>query len=153
MPTLSQEIARSILTMNSGIKREDAAKAAPPAPQPESPAIIMPSSQNPAVLRCILAYNKAYRADIQQGMSSYIATSTAERAYRQSLPSLVGQDNITDFIDCIAQGMLIDAIPGSDGARLLYAAQVALLAQKGGNRKTHRKSQSENTLDLEKEEK
>jgi hypothetical protein len=41
------------------------------------------------------------------------------------MPPLSGHENIRDFIACVAQGILIEAISGSDGARLLYAAQVA----------------------------
>jgi hypothetical protein len=41
------------------------------------------------------------------------------------MPSLSGPDNIRDFIACVAHGMLIGAIRDTDGARLLYAAQVA----------------------------
>lgn len=40
-------------------------------------------------------------------------------------PPLSGADNIRDFIACVAHGMLIAAIEGPAGARLLYAAQVA----------------------------
>jgi hypothetical protein len=41
------------------------------------------------------------------------------------MPPLSGDENIRDFIACTAHGMLIDAISGTDAARLLYAAQVA----------------------------
>ena len=41
------------------------------------------------------------------------------------MPPLSGHENICDFIACVAHGILIEAISGSDGARLLYAAQVA----------------------------
>ena len=40
------------------------------------------------------------------------------------MPPLEGAQNIRYFIDCIAHAMLIEAIPTSDGTRLLYAAQV-----------------------------
>jgi hypothetical protein len=46
-------------------------------------------------------------------------------AFRKAIPQLSGQENIRDFIACVAYGMLIKAIPGAEGARLLYAAQVA----------------------------
>jgi hypothetical protein len=35
------------------------------------------------------------------------------------MPQLSGQENIRDFIACVAYGMLIKAITGPDGARLL----------------------------------
>jgi hypothetical protein len=49
----------------------------------------------------------------------------AGRAFRQLMPPLSGHENIRNFIACAAQGILMDVISGSDGARLLYAAQVA----------------------------
>lgn len=48
----------------------------------------------------------------------------AAQAYRQNLPALDSVDAIRDFIACVAQGMLLGAIPRPDGARLLYATQV-----------------------------
>jgi hypothetical protein len=44
------------------------------------------------------------------------------------MPPLSGPENIRDFIACVAHAMLIGAILGPDGARLLYAAQVAYQA-------------------------
>jgi hypothetical protein len=42
------------------------------------------------------------------------------------MPLLSGYESIRDFIACTAHGLLIGAIDGVHGTRLLYAAQVAL---------------------------
>jgi hypothetical protein len=42
-----------------------------------------------------------------------------------ALPRLAGADNIRDFIACVTHGMAMGIIPGNEGTRLLYAAQVA----------------------------
>lgn len=44
------------------------------------------------------------------------------------MPPLSTRDSCRDFIACIAQGMLLGAIPEKEGGKLLYAAQVALAA-------------------------
>jgi hypothetical protein len=47
-------------------------------------------------------------------------------AYCESLPKLSSRDEVTDFIACVVHGMALDIIPGPEGTRLLYGAQVAL---------------------------
>lgn len=46
------------------------------------------------------------------------------------MPPLSGQQNIQDFIACVAQGMLLGAILVADGSRFLYAAQIAAAASR-----------------------
>jgi hypothetical protein len=84
-----------------------------------------PASANPAVAHCCQAYTRALNAARSEGKGTFASSNEAERAYRGAMPPLMGSGNIRDFIACIAHGMLIDAITGPDGARLLYAAQVA----------------------------
>jgi hypothetical protein len=60
-----------------------------------------------------------------QGKGNIFASLQGAEAYRKVLPPLSGHQNICDFIACVAHGMLIEAISGADGSRLLYAAQVA----------------------------
>jgi hypothetical protein len=62
------------------------------------------------------------------GDSVIISRVAAHKAFRKSLPPLTGRENIQNFIACVAHGMLIGAILSPDGARLLYAAQVAMAA-------------------------
>jgi hypothetical protein len=80
--------------------------------------------ENPGVARCMNAYICAQEAAMANGKGSVSCEFAAEKAYRKAMPRLSGEDNIRDFIACVAQGMLIGAIAGPDGARLLYAAQV-----------------------------
>ena len=84
-----------------------------------------PASANHAVARCTRAYADAMQSATEQRKHHYDATKEAKNAYRQAMPPLSGHENICDFIACVAHGILIEAISGSDGARLLYAAQVA----------------------------
>jgi hypothetical protein len=84
-----------------------------------------PVSTNPAVETCCKAYARAFKAARKESDSRLHALDEGEKAFCNAMPPLSGYENIRDFIACVAQGMLIKAIPGSDGARLLYAAQVA----------------------------
>jgi hypothetical protein len=84
-----------------------------------------PVSSNRAVVRCCEAYAIAYRAAKKLDKSNYTTTDEARRAFRAAMPLLSGSESIRDFIACVAHGMLIEAIEGPAGARLLYAAQVA----------------------------
>jgi hypothetical protein len=85
-----------------------------------------PSEPVSALDRCCIAWQSAYNATLAQKDSEYLASRDASFAYRRVMPTLNGQDNIRDFIACVANGMLLGAIDGNRGARLLYAAQVAL---------------------------
>ncbi len=82
-------------------------------------------STNLAVARCCDAYTTAMKAASARGKGQVFATLDAEKAYRSAMPPLSGYENIRDFIACTAHAMLIGAIDGANGTRLLYAAQVA----------------------------
>jgi hypothetical protein len=57
------------------------------------------------------------------------------------MPSLTGEQNIRDFIACVAHGILLQAIEEKNGGKLLYAAQIAYSSQ--GARLQNRKSQED----------
>jgi hypothetical protein len=84
-----------------------------------------PMPSNPAVDQCYGVWQRVYKAEIAKGVYHIIAGQTAGKAYRRALPPLSGQENIRDFIACVAYGMLIEAIDEKTGPKLLYAAQVA----------------------------
>jgi hypothetical protein len=84
-----------------------------------------PVATNPAIVACCAAQEHARKAALAKGKGVVMATLIGFFAYRSTMPPLSGSDNIHDFIACTAHGMLIEAIDGPDGARLLYAAQVA----------------------------
>jgi hypothetical protein len=83
------------------------------------------AATNPAIASCMRAWRHAYQKERVKGTSEYSATIYAGLAYRRAMPPLSGQDNIRDFIACVAYGLLIDAINDKTGPKLLYAARIA----------------------------
>ena len=98
-------------------------QSAPPEADAFNPAV-----ENLAVARCCAAHESAEQTAREKGKGDVYSAFYATKAFRKALPPLSGHQNICDFIACVAQGMLIGAISGTDGARLLYAAQVAHIA-------------------------
>jgi hypothetical protein len=98
-----------------------------PSPKPQDTAI--PAAANPAIAYCLQAYEDAFHAYLRKDDSVYRAEKAANTAYRNALPPLSGSRNIRNFVACIAHAMAIDIISASQGPRLLYAAQVASVAQ------------------------
>lgn len=80
---------------------------------------------NLAADMCSEIYTSTIQKHLDEGKSRAEATELGRLAYGCYMPKLSGADNIRDFIACVAHGMLIRAIPASEGSRLLYAAQVA----------------------------
>jgi hypothetical protein len=93
---------------------------------PESSNVSNAVPENPAITRCMNALRRAYQAGLADGKSKCSASMDGEAAYRSAMPRLSGQENIRDFIACVAHGMLIETIEESSATKLLYAAQVAL---------------------------
>jgi hypothetical protein len=89
-------------------------------PNPASPA------NSAAVTRCCEAWDRVYRTQLQKGEMDFLAAKVAAKAFRNSMPPLIGRENIRDFIACVAQGVLLEAIEVQQSNRLLYAAQIAL---------------------------
>jgi hypothetical protein len=94
--------------------------------------------ENPAIAHCMSAWSYAWKIAKKTGRSNIYISSECGIAYRHAMPPLTGEENIRDFIACVAQGILVGAIAGPDGARLLYAAQVAhtTFSKKGLTRKS-----------------
>ena len=84
-----------------------------------------PDLTNSAVKICCQAYERAHKAAKRVSQSQLFAADQAQKAFCKAMPTLNGPESIHDFIACVAYGMLIKTIAGPDGARLLYAAQVA----------------------------
>jgi hypothetical protein len=80
---------------------------------------------NAAVLRCCEAAERASQDDLSGRNPSGSQRISPREAFAQAIPPLSGAGNIRDFIACVAYGMLVNYIFDSDGAKLLYAAQVA----------------------------
>jgi hypothetical protein len=90
-----------------------------------------PIPENLAIARCYSEWQRVYKAEKAKGQHRVLAANSAGEAYRKVMPPLSGQENIRDFVACVAHGMLIGAVEGKDGTKLLYAAQVALSTIRG----------------------
>jgi hypothetical protein len=83
---------------------------------------------NPSLDRCIEVWNRAYKTARLDRKHHVTSTQEAGRAFRAVMPQLEGYENIRDFIACIAQGVILEAITPEESSKLLQAAQVALAA-------------------------
>ena len=81
--------------------------------------------QNPAVARCCEAWQRAFQDVMSKTDNERDARDWAEKAYRNAMPALSGEEGIRDFVACAAHGLLIGAIKEERATKLLYAAQVA----------------------------
>jgi hypothetical protein len=97
-----------------------------------------PALANRAVARCCQIWQSVFRAELDRGEHRVLAARSAGEAYCGAMPSLTGEQNIRDFIACVAHGILLQAIEEKNGGKLLYAAQVAYASQ--GSRLQTRKS-------------
>ncbi|MGA7342889.1 MAG: hypothetical protein WBE72_10320 [Terracidiphilus sp.] len=85
-----------------------------------------------AIARCRDTWQQAYDLYMKKNarrdgsLAEYNAQKEAAAAYCAATPQLAGFHGIRDFIACIADGVLIDAIPSERTGQLLYAAQTAL---------------------------
>jgi hypothetical protein len=85
-----------------------------------------PPARNAAVQRCCQARESSLQHSRAKGLDNYDTRKNAIQAYRNAMPDLAGYENVRDFIACTAHGMVIGAIDAIEGAKFLYAAQVAL---------------------------
>ncbi len=83
---------------------------------------------NVAVIRACGAAHRAFLAAIAGGKPDEAAWSEGAAAFRRALPPLDTEENIRNFISCVAHGMLIRIIDSAEAPRLLYAAQCAVAA-------------------------
>lgn len=96
--------------------------AAPRIPPPVAEA----AASNFAVERCSRAFKSAYDAEFARGRNRYDAHDAGEKALRDAMPPLTTRQNIRDFVACVAQGVLLNAIEDKQASRLLTAANIAL---------------------------
>ena len=97
------------------------------------------ASVNAAIARCGQAYCEALDVAAMRGKSVDAGILDAEQAFRHALPSLATLRSIRRFIACVAYGMAVGAMRSRDGARLIYAAQGALLTVGNGPRRIRRR--------------
>ncbi len=101
------------------------------------------------VAHCDQEFFKAAKQAQDEGKSEKLIRYAGRLAYCNALPKLSGAANIRDFIACVTHAMAIEILPGSEGTRLLYAAQVAQTAltkrPKKRNKSSHTSSASGET--------
>lgn len=85
------------------------------------------AQSHPAIARCLQARRLAFD---EYGENSL----RPNEAYRAALPPLVGLENIRAYIACVAHAIAIGAVSDYDATRMLYAAQVALSADRSTSR-------------------
>jgi hypothetical protein len=83
---------------------------------------------NLAVDVCDRMFADTTEQALREGKSAQLAKHMGRIAYCGVMPKLSGATNIRDFIACVTYAMALDIIPGKEGTRLLYAAQVAHMA-------------------------
>lgn len=103
----------------------------PQKPEPEESEPDNPDrpSDNPSVLRCIRAWNRAYRKklnELDEDESDYPATEAGKRYYLRAMPPLAGYQNISDFIACVTYAELTEIIRHSEAENFFGAVKVAL---------------------------
>jgi hypothetical protein len=89
------------------------------------------AAANPAVARCLNAWASTNKAERAKGKSKCDASEEAGHAYLNAMPPLSGSENITDFIACVAHAMTAQIISPFMSTKLLYAAQVAHMSNRG----------------------
>jgi hypothetical protein len=91
---------------------------------------------NPAVARCLNAWARANKAERAKGKNRSEASIEADCAYRDAMPPLAGDENIRDFIACVAHAMIVNIFMDSTATKLLYAAQVAHMTTRSHSAQT-----------------
>jgi len=97
----------------------------------EAPAVPVSTSITAAALECCLnAYRREYKATEATGKSDYFCRQAGSTAYRLAVPSTETLADIQALIACVAQGINFQVYEGRESTQLLYAAQVALFANR-----------------------
>ena len=101
-----------------------------------------PSLTNPAVAHCSKAWERTYKrvlsAAFDEGKDADdwegFAREQAEVAFRNALPPLCGEDNIRDFIACVAYALVNEIILPIICTDYMEAAKIALSAVRAQRR-------------------
>lgn len=95
-----------------------------------------PGLSNPAVARCAKAWERAYQRYLSAPTNhdkaaedlEFFASEEGEVAFRNALPPLSGEDNIRDFIACVAYALVREILLPIVCTNYFEAAKVALSA-------------------------
>ncbi|UWZ83184.1 hypothetical protein [Occallatibacter riparius] len=77
---------------------------------------------------CNAAYEDTLAAEKARGLESWKARDKAKEAFMRALPNLTADTSIRAYIACIARAMSLEIVTKPEGAKLLYAAQIAMNA-------------------------
>jgi hypothetical protein len=80
--------------------------------------------------RGLNAYQREYKAIEATGKSDYLCRKAGANAYRLAMPSTETLASTQALIACVAQGINLQVYEGHESTQPLYAAQVALAANK-----------------------
>jgi hypothetical protein len=83
---------------------------------------------NSVVRRCNSAYEDTLAAETSRGLPIWEAQTKAKEAFMRALPNLTALNAVRAYIACIGRAMSLEIISKSEGAKLLYAAQIAMNA-------------------------
>jgi hypothetical protein len=100
---------------------------------------------NLAVDVCDRIFARTTEQALKEGKSDQLAKHMGRIAYCSAMPKLSGATNIRDFIACVTYAMALDILPGNEGTRLLYAAQVAHMALTKRPKKRNQSSHTSTT--------
>jgi len=90
---------------------------------------------NSVVKRCNAAYEDTIAAQTAKGLPIWEARTKAREAYMRSLPNLTAPNAVRAYIACIGRAMALEIVTKPEGAKLLYAAQIAMHALPRPSRK------------------
>jgi hypothetical protein len=84
------------------------------------------ASDNPSIVRCVRARNRAYNKALAEDESDYKADKEGRLAYLRAMPPLAGHQNIRDFIACVTYAELAEFICHPEAVHYFEAVKVAL---------------------------
>jgi hypothetical protein len=93
-------------------------------------------AENPAVLRSIRAYNRAFKRCLSKDpdATSEDAKNDGRGCYLRAMPPLAGIKNIRDFIACVTFALITETISQEQAENYFGAARVALGAIRVGSK-------------------
>jgi hypothetical protein len=85
-------------------------------------------TQNAAIVRCLRAWQRAYKKTYTDPESDYHAKRAGDRAFLRAMPPLSGFENIRDFVACVTYALVVDVLRQKDAEALLISAKIAITA-------------------------
>jgi hypothetical protein len=128
---MSQDLKQAIQSASALLRELDEA-GTPPLPTKIAARLSRHAGVYPipniVVDACDQRFAEATEQALKDGQPQEVAKYIGRIAYCATMPKLSGASNIRDFIACVSHAMALGILPGNEGTRLLYAAQVAHMA-------------------------